>query len=250
MQQEKDSLEHHGAFEWVTPILKDHKAISICWTFAHKYNPDRSIKHSNEKVRLVVQGFSQHEGVDFMETYAPVVKLTSMQLILAYTNHHNYNIMSFDVKTAKLNYLLYAKQIPSFPEADPDTILWLLVALYGCHQSAYEFYTFFLKLLICIGLSHSKLDHSIFIGHWVSPPQSSISMPLTGKPLILIIPIHVDDGLVATNSTPLYFWFIDQLMPDLEIVDMGPVSMCLRERITCNRTDRKIWISQRPLLID
>jgi hypothetical protein len=33
---------------------------------------------------------------------------------------------------------------------------------------------------------------------------------LTGKPLILIVPIYVDDGLVATNSTPLYLWFIDQ----------------------------------------
>ena len=49
-------------------------------------------------------------------------------------------------------------------------------------------------------------------------------MPLTGKPLILIVPIHVDDGLVTTNSTPLYLWFIDQLTPDLEIVDTGPVS--------------------------
>jgi hypothetical protein len=162
--------------------------------------------------------------------------------------------MSFDVKTAflhaKLSYLLYAKQIPGFPEADPDTVLQLLVALYGLRQSAYEFYTFFLKLLIRIGLSRSELDHSVFIGRWVSPPHSSISMPLTGKPLILIVPIHVDDGLVATNSTPLYLWFIDQLTPDLEIVDMGPVSMYLGERITRNRTNRKLWISQRPLLVD
>jgi len=162
--------------------------------------------------------------------------------------------MSFDVKTAflhaKLSYLLYAKQIPGFPEADPDTVLRLLVALYGLRQSAYEFYTFFLKLLIRIGLSRSELDHSVFIGHWVSPPHSSISMPLTGKPLILIVPIHVDDGLVATNSTPLYLWFIDQLTPDLEIVDTRPVSMYLGERITRDRTNRKLWISQRPLLVD
>jgi hypothetical protein len=134
MQREKDSLEHHGAFERVMPIPKDRKAIGIRWTFAHKYNPDGSIKCGNEKARLVAQGFSQREGVDFAETYAPVVKLTSTRLILAYANHHDYEIMSFDVKTAflhtKLSYLLYAKQIPGFPEADPDTILRLLVALY------------------------------------------------------------------------------------------------------------------------
>jgi len=254
MQREKDSLEHRGAFKRVTPIPKDRKAIGVHWTFAHKYNPDGSIKRGKEKARLVAQGFSQCQGVDFAETYAPVVKLTSTRLILVYANYHDYEIMSFDVKTAflhaKLDYLLFVKQIPGFPEADPHTVLQLLVALYGLCQSAYKFYNFFLKLLIRIGLSRSELDHSVFIGHWISPPHSSISMPLTGKPLILIVPIHVDDGLVATNSTPLYHWFLDQLIPDLEIVDMGPVSMYLGERITRDRANRKLWISQRPLLVD
>ena len=104
-----------------------HKAIGICWTFAHKYNPDGSIKHGKEKARLVAQGFSQRQGVDFADTYAPVIKLTSMRIILAYANYHDYEIMSFDVKTtflhAKLDYLLYAKQIPGFPESDPHTVL-------------------------------------------------------------------------------------------------------------------------------
>jgi len=254
MQWEKDSLKQRGAFEWVTLIPKDHKAIGVHWTFIHKNNPDGSIKRGKEKARLVAQGFSQQEGVDFAETYVLVVKLTSTWIILTYANYHDYEIMSFDVKTtflhAKLNYILYAKQIPGFPEADPHTVLRLLVALYGLRQSTYEFYNFFLKLLIRLGLSCSELDHSVFIGRWISPPHSSISMPMTGKPLIHIIPIHVDDGLVATNSMPLYNWFIDQLTPDLEIVDMGPVSMYLGERITCDRANWKLWISQKPLLVD
>ena len=146
-----------------------------------------------------------------METYAPVVKLTSMRIILAYANYHDYEIMSFDVKTAflhaKLDYLLYVKQIPGFPEADPHTVLRLLVAPYGLQQSAYEFYKFLLKLLIRLGLSRSELDHSVFIGCWTSPPHSSITMPLTGKPLLLIVPVHVDDGLIVTNST---VWLVYQ----------------------------------------
>ena len=89
---------------------KDHKAIGICWTFSHKYNPDGSIKCSKEKARLVAQGFSQHQGIDFAKTYAPVVKFTSTWIILTYANYHDLEIMSFDVKTAflhaKLNYLL------------------------------------------------------------------------------------------------------------------------------------------------
>ena len=239
MQREKDSLEKRGAFKQIMPIPKDCKAIGVRWTFAHKYNPD---------------GSSQCQGIDFEETYAPVIKISSMWIILTYANYHDLEIMSFDVKTAflhaKFNYLLYAKQIPSFPEANPLTALWLLVALYGFHQSAYKFYTFFLKLLIHIGLSHSELDHFVFIGHWIFSPHSSISMPLSGKPLILIVPIHVDDGLVATNSTPLYHWFINQLTPDLEIVDTELVSMYLGEWIIRDRANHKLWISQRPLLVD
>ena len=162
--------------------------------------------------------------------------------------------MSFNVKTAflhaKLNYLIYAKQIPGFPEADPHTVLRLRVALYGLRQSVYEFYIFLLKLLIHLRLFRSELDHSVFIGRWTSPPHPSISMPSSGKSLILIIPIHVDDGLIVTNSTPLYNWFIDQLTPDLEIVDTGPASMYLRNRITWDRANQKLWISQKPLLVD
>jgi hypothetical protein len=256
MQREKDSLEQRGSFERVTPIPKDRKPIGVRWCFTFKFHPDGSIKRGQEKARLVAQGFSQREGIDFKlgETYAPVVKLTSTRIILAYANFHDCEIMSFDVKTAflhaKLGYLLYAKQIPGFPEADPQTVLRLLVAIYGLRQSAYEFYIFFLKLLIRLGLSRSELDHSVFIGRWTSPPHPSVSMPSDGKPLLLIIPIHVDDGLAVTNSTPLYQWFIDQLTPDLEIVDMGPVAMYLGNRITRDRLNRKLWISQKPLLIE
>ena len=84
---------------------------------------------------MVAQGFSQREGIDFVETYAPVVKMTSTWIILTYANFHDCEIMSFDVKTtflhAKLDYLLYVKQIPGFPKADPHIVLHLLVALYG-----------------------------------------------------------------------------------------------------------------------
>lgn len=256
MQWEKDSLEHRGSFERVTPIPKDRKPIGVRWCYTFKYHPNGSIRRGQEKARLVAQGFSQREGVDFKigEIYAPVVKLTSAQIILAYASFHDYEIMSFDVKTAflhaKLRYFLYAKQIPGFPEADPQTVLCLLVAIYGLRQSAYEFYILLLKLLLHLGLVRSELDHSVFIGRWASPPHASIPMPSDSKPLFLIVPVHVDDGLAVTNSTPLYNWFIDQLTPDLEIIDMGPVAMYLGNRITRDRPNRKLWISQKPLLVE
>jgi len=52
------------------------------------------------------------------------------------------------------------------------------------------------------------------------------------------------------TTMAVYNWFIDQLTPDLEIMDTGPVSMYLRERIMRDRANRKLWISQKPLLVD
>jgi len=111
------------------------------WTYDYKYNPDGSIIRGKEKARLVAQGFGQRPE-DFGETYAPVVKLSSVRILLAFANHHDLDITSFDVKTAflhaRLPYDIFVKQIPGFPEPDITTVLRLLVALYGLKQSSCE----------------------------------------------------------------------------------------------------------------
>lgn len=53
-------------------------------------------------------------------------------------------------------------------------------------------------------------------------------MPSSGGDLILMVPVHVDDGLAVTNSLPLYNWFIAELSKELEVIDLGPVSMFSR----------------------
>ena len=187
-------------------------------------------------------------------TYAPVAKITSIQTILAYANHRDYELMSFDIKTAflhmKLTLDIYCKQIPGFPEADPHTVLHLLVALYGLWQSSYEFYMLLLKIMTHLGLIRCKVDHAIFSGRWTSPPHPSIPMPSNGEPLMLLIPVHVDDGLVATNSIPLYHWFIAELCKEIEAVDLGPASLYLGIRIIQDRSRRKLWLSQKAFITD
>jgi len=72
-------------------------------------------------------------------------------------------------------------------------------------------------------------------------------MPSSGDDLILMVPIHVDDGLAITNSIPLYTWFISELSKELEIADLGPVSMFLVIHIHCDCPSQKqgggrMWI--------
>jgi len=139
--------------------------------------------------------------------------------------------MSFDIKMAflhaKLTLDIYCKQIPGFPEANPHTVLHLLVALYGLRQSLYEFYMLLLKIMMCLGLICCEVDHAVFNSQWTLPPHPSIPMPPNGEPLTLLIPVHVDDGLVVTNSIPLYNWFITEICKDIEVVNLGPASLYL-----------------------
>ena len=115
----------------------------------------------------MAQGFSQRPK-DYGNTYLPVAKMTSIQIMLAYVAHGDLEIMSFDVKTAflhaKLSTVIFCKQIPGFPEADSHTVLRLLVALYGLHQSSYEFYMLLFKLMVCLGMTHCEVDHAVFRG--------------------------------------------------------------------------------------
>jgi hypothetical protein len=117
MQRELTSLEDRHAFERTT-LPSGRKAIGLRWCYVYKYNPDGSIILGKEKARLVAQGFSQRPE-DYGSTYAPVVKMTSIRTILAYANHRDYELMSFDIKTAflhaKLTLDIYCKQIPGFP---------------------------------------------------------------------------------------------------------------------------------------
>ena len=252
MQREVDSLEERKAFER-TSLPSGRKAIGVRWTYDFKHEPDGSIIRGKEKARLVAQGFSQRPE-DFDETYAPVVKLTSVRILLAFANHHDYDIMSFDVKTAflhaRLPYSIYVKQIPGYPEDDPKTVLHLLVALYGLNHSAYEWYTLLTNIFSNLGLFRCEADHAIFIGCWSIPPDPSITMPESGIPLVLIVPIHVDDGLAICNSPSLYTWFVKAISKRVDFVCLGSVTNAryLGQHIVCDRAKRTIHLSQSDLV--
>ncbi|GLB34019.1 hypothetical protein LshimejAT787_0109030 [Lyophyllum shimeji] len=251
-RRELDSLAEKHVFE-ESALPKGRNAIGLVWVYAYKYNPDGSIIKGKEKARLCAQGFSQRPD-DFGETYAPVAKLTSIRIVMAYANHHDLELMSFDVKTAFLHAGLsteiYTKQIPGHPLPSSSSVLRLLRALYGLRQSAYEFYMLLWKVLVSLGLTRCEVDHGVFFGRWTSSPHPDIPMPADGTDLVLIIPVHVDDGLAATNSLPLYAWFLVELQKHLDVVDMGPTQLYLGIRIIRDRSQRKLWLSQKAYILD
>ena len=68
-----------------------------------------------------------------------------------------------------------------------------------------------MSLVLNLGMVCCDVDHGIFFGEWLSLPDASIAMPKDGAPLVLYVPIHVDDGLAITNSLSLYHWFLETL---------------------------------------
>ena len=247
MERERKSLADMGAFEEVE-LPKGERTIGLKWVFDIKTDANGERLYGKEKARLVAQGFNQRPG-QFDETYAPVAKMASVHILLAWAAVKDLEIFQFDCKTAflhaKIRHPLFARPFPGFPISTPGMCLKILVALYGLRQSAYEFYILILSLLLEFGMVRCEVDHGIFFGEWTSPPDSSITMPSDGSPLALYIPLHVDDGLGITNSASLYAWFISVLSKRLHIVDLGPCAKFLNILIIRDRPRRRLWFSPR-----
>ena len=108
----------------------------------------------------------------------------------------------------------------------------------------------FFNLLLAIRLSCCSVDHGVFYSEWTSPPDPSILMPADGSPLFLIVPIHVDNSLGVTNSSPLYKWFLASLSQHLHIVDLGVCAKFLSMVIMQDRSSRKLWLSSHLYVAD
>nr|GEV12595.1 hypothetical protein [Tanacetum cinerariifolium] len=105
------------------------------------------------KARLVAVGYSQKEGIDYDETFAPVARIKAIYFFLAYAAHKNFTVFQMDVKTAFLNGILkeevYVGQPPGFVSKQyPDHVYALDKALYGLKQAPQAWYDVLSQFLI------------------------------------------------------------------------------------------------------
>lgn len=84
-----------------TTLPPNRKPITSKWVFKIKTKANGTL--DKYKARLVARGFTQIQGIDYMETFAPVVKLNSIKVLLALATQFNFEIHQLDVKTAFLN---------------------------------------------------------------------------------------------------------------------------------------------------
>ncbi|GAB2292076.1 hypothetical protein Dimus_038187 [Dionaea muscipula] len=115
MQEELNEFERNQVWELV-PRPRHQNVVGTKWVFRNKMDEKGIIVRN--KARLVAQGYSQQEGIDFDETFAPVARLEAIRLLLAYAAHKKFKVFQMDVKSTFLKGLLeeevYVEQPPGF----------------------------------------------------------------------------------------------------------------------------------------
>ncbi|GKB40129.1 retrovirus-related pol polyprotein from transposon TNT 1-94 [Tanacetum coccineum] len=142
------------------------RAIGTKWVYRNKKD-DRGIVVRN-KARLVAQGYTQEEGIDYDEVFAPIARIEAIKLFLAYASFMGFIVYQMDVKSAFLYGTIeeevYVCQPPGFEDPQfPDKVYKVEKALYGLHQAPRAWYETLSTYLLENGFRRGIIDKTLFI---------------------------------------------------------------------------------------
>ena len=187
MNEELEQIEKNNTWELV-PRPNDKNVIGTNWIFKNKLNENGDVIRNKE--RLVCKGYSQQEGIDFEETFAPVARLEAIRMFLALSSFQNFKVFQMDVKSAFLNGDLdevYIEQPDGFILGnDPKLVCRLKKALYGLKQAPRAWYYRLDKYLHQQGFIKGSIDNNLYIK--------------IDNDKLLILVVYVDDIIFASNE--------------------------------------------------
>ena len=142
MHEELENFERNRVWVLVEPPLGCNP-IGTKWVFKNKQGEDGDVVRN--KASLVAQGFCQKEGIDFEETFAPVARLESIRILLAFAASKGFKLFQMDVKSVFLNgYIeeeVYVRQPPGFENPKfPNRVFKLQKPLYDLKQAPRAWY--------------------------------------------------------------------------------------------------------------
>lgn len=205
------------------------------WIFRRKLGSDGNVERY--KARLVVRGFKQVSGVDYVETelYSPVVQNQSIRFMVALSAELDMLLEHMDVVTAFLNgdlkETVYIRQPQGFENSDfPDKFCRLLKALYGLKQSPKAWFEKIDEFLISIGFKHSQSDPNLYI--------------MNEKEGFATLALYVDDLVVAATLQKLMDKIKGALTERFKMKELGDLSYCLGVHVVRNRSAGTIMLHQ------
>jgi hypothetical protein len=171
MQEELNNFTRNEV--WHLVPCPNQNVVGTKWVFRNKQDEHGVV--TRNKARLVAKGYSQVEGLDFDETYAPVARLESIRILLAYATYHGFKLYQMDVKSAFLNGPIkeevYVEQPPGIEDSEyPNHVYKLSKALYGLKTILHSL----LKLLQKICLYAKFMLMISYLGLLTNQPVKSL----------------------------------------------------------------------------
>jgi Reverse transcriptase (RNA-dependent DNA polymerase) len=211
---------------------RDANIIPSCYVFCRKCNKTGSIVCY--KACLVIKGFKQQFGVNYIETFAPTVCTPTLRILLSFAAQKGAAVHHCDVKNAYLNsrlqdnIFLYFELPPKYKQFHelplefkdkPNVVCKWLVSVYGSKQGAHDWYTEVKKFFTDLGYSVSVADKAVFY-------------KIDGDKY-MIIAAAMDDFTVIMDSINATNNLIQKQLPKcFEISDLGPINWLLGVSIT------------------
>ena len=236
MADEFNALQRTGTWTLV-PYKSSMNVLPNKWVYRIKKNSDGSIERF--KARLVANGFHQQEGIDFCETFSPVVTHATIRLILSIALHFQWPIRQLDVQNAflhgTLNEEVYMRQPAGFIDPQfPSHVCRLRRSLYGLKQAPRAWFQCFSQKLEELGFTASQADSSLFTY-------------FDGSTILYLL-IYVDDILITGNTNAHLSQFITQLGTHFAMKDLGPLHYFLGMEVS--RTPSAFYLTQSKYILE
>lgn len=183
MAEELQSFQDNQAWE-VVDTPSNASVVQCKWVFKKKFDSDNKVRY---RARLVAKGFTQKAGIDYQETFSPVIRHSTLRLLFAISVQLGMDITHLDVKTAFLNGQLKESIFMHLPEGFPinnsNKVLKLRKAVYGLKQSSLAWYKKVEEILCESGFTKCKLELCVFVKNHSDNKKT-------------IVGLYVDDFLV------------------------------------------------------
>lgn len=236
MEEEIEAHAVNGT--WIlTDLPSGKKPIPNKWVFKMKRDANGSI--IKYKARLVVKGCSQKYGIDFNETFAPVVRYNSLRYLIALAAKYDLHIHQMDAVTAFLNGELKEEIYMSQPTRFDDgttRVCKLKKSMYGLKQASRDWNRELNSVLVNYGLNRNKADQCVY--HLIEGKR------------IIIVAIWVDDVVIFSNDMDLVSRLKNELSRNFKMKDLGEASQVLGMRIARDRKAGIITIDQKKYIQD
>ena len=235
MIEEMDSLKKNNTWVLVNKP-KGKRVIGSKWIYKRKPGIP-GVELPRFKARLVAKGYSQVEGVDYHEVFSPVVKHTSIRVILSIAAMFDLELEQLDVKTAFLHGTLDEELYMSQPEGfikngEENKVCLLKKSLYGLKQSPRQWYRRFDDFMMQQGFSRSRFDSCVYF------------TKLKDQSLMYLL-IYVDDMLIVSSSKEEIQAMKKQLNAEFSMKDLGAATRILGIDIQRDRKMKILTLSQK-----